>query len=178
VKLGLAYSALRQYKEAVAVFKMAIQIRRDIVDAEAYFTLGHAYTALGKHSDALNAFKQALYISRAEAINTEEQKSLRTPSAAELHYGIALANSNTGRYSDAIKELKLVIELNPQYAEAYFGLAVCYIAMGDRKGAEKQQKILATMNPDLADKVSQALGPNRNLPPGVSEGILGGRRRN
>jgi TonB family protein len=177
VKLGLAYSALRQYKEAVAVFKMAIQIKRDTLDAEAYYNLGHSYTGIGKHSDALNAFKQALYISRAEAINAEEHKSVRTPSAAELHYGIALANSHMGRYSDAIKELKQVIEINPQFAEAYFGLAVCYIAMGDRKGAEKQQRILATMNPNLADKVSQALGPNSNLPPGVSEGILGGRRR-
>jgi TonB family protein len=177
VKLGLAYSALRQYKEAVAVFKMAIQIKRDSLDAEAYYNLGHSYSGIGKHADALNAFKQALYISRAEAINAEEQKSVRTPSAAELHYSIALANSNMGRYSDAIKELKQVIEMNPQFAEAYFGLAVCYIGLGDRNGAEKQQRILATMNPDLADKVSQALGPNRNLPPGVSEGILGGRRR-
>jgi hypothetical protein len=50
--------------------------------------------------------------------------------------------------------------------------------LGDRRSAEKQQKILSTLNPDLANKIGQALSSYRNLPPGVSEGMLGGRKRN
>ena len=177
VKLGLAYSGLRKYKEAVAVFKMAIQIKPDQVDAEAYYQLGNSYSALGKHDDALKAFKQALYVSRAEAISSEELGSRKVPSALQLHYSIGLTYNMLGKFSDAVKELKQVIAINPELAEAYFGLAVCYIGMGDRKSAEKQQKILATLNPALANKIADALSSQRNTPPGVSEGMLGGSRR-
>jgi tetratricopeptide (TPR) repeat protein len=147
------------------------------VDAEAYFQLGNSYSGLGKHDDALKAFKQALYVSRAEAINPEDQGSRKIPSAMELHYSIGLAYHRLGRFAEAIKELKQVITINPKLAEAYYGLAVCYIGTGDRKSAEKQQKVLETLNPDLAEKVAQALSSNSNMPPGVSEGMLGGSRR-
>jgi TonB family protein len=175
--LGIAYSGLQRYKEAVAVFKMAIQIKPEVVDAEAYYQLGNSYSGLGKHEDALKAFKQSLYVSRAEAIISEQQPSHRTPSAQDLHYSIGLAYNSLGRFSDAIKELKQVTAINPELAEAYYGLAVCYIGMGDRRSAEKQLKILSTLNPDLANKIGQALSNNRNVPPGVSEGMLSGSRR-
>jgi TonB family protein len=177
MKLGIAYTGLRRYKDAVAVIKMAIQIKPDLVDAETYFHLGNSYEGLGKHEDALKAFKQSLYVARAETIIPELQSSHRTPSPQELHYSIGLAYNNLGKYTDAIKELKQVITINPQLAEAYYGLAVCYIATGDRRSAEKQQKILAGLNPDLANKIGQALSDNRNLPPGLSEGMLNGSRR-
>jgi TonB family protein len=177
IKLGIAYSGLQRHKEAVAVIKMAIQIKPEVVDADAYYQLGNSYSGLGKHDDALKAFKQALYVSRAEAINPDETGLRRAPSPLELHYSIGLTYNNLGRFSDAIKELKQVVAINPELAEAYYGLAVCYIGMGDRRSAEKQQKILSTLNPDLANRVGQALSNNRNMPPGVSEGMLSGSRR-
>jgi tetratricopeptide (TPR) repeat protein len=178
LKLGLAYSALRQYKEAIAAYKMAIQIRRDLVDAEAYYQLGQAYTGIGKHSDAVAALKQALYITRADAINSERQKTPTVPSMEELHYSLGLVYYQQTKYKEAVDELQKVIELNPRLAEAHFGLAVSYIALGDRRSAEKQQKVLASLNPALAKKIADALSGNKIMPPGVSEGILGGRRRN
>jgi tetratricopeptide (TPR) repeat protein len=175
LKLGLAYSSLRQYKEAIAVFKMAIRIKRDLLDAEAYYQMGQAYSALGKHSDALNSFKQALYIARADAISAEGQ-SARVPTVEELHYNLGLAYHNLARFQEAIKELRQVIAVNPGFAEAYYGLAVCYIGLGDRKSAEKQQKILAPLNPDLAARISQALATNHIPPPSVTDGMLGAGR--
>jgi tetratricopeptide (TPR) repeat protein len=169
---------LRRFKDAVAVIRMAIQIKPDMVDSETYFQLGNSYEGLGKHEDALKAFKQALYVARAETIIPELQSSHRTPSPQDLHYSIGLVYNNLGKFADAIKELKQVITINPQLAEAYYGLAVCYIATGDRRSAEKQQKILATLNPNLANKVGEALGVSRNVPPGLSEGMLNGSRRN
>jgi len=173
IKLGLAYSALHKPKEAVAVFKMALRIKRDTVNAEAYYQLGLAYTALGKHADALSAFKQALYITRAEAIGADAPSSTKAPTAEELQYHLGLAYYNLGKIQDAVTELQQVLAQNPQMAEAYYGLAVCYIGLGDRKSAEKQQKILTKLSPTLAARVSQALSTNRNLPPGLSDGILG-----
>jgi|SRR5882724_3672649 len=176
-KLGLAYSALQKHKEAVAVFKMALRIKRDILDAEGFYQMGLAYSALGKHSDALAAFKQALYITRAESIIAGTPSQTRVPTAEELHYSLGLAYHSLGRFEDAIKELQQVIAQNPRMAQAYYGLAVCYIGMGDRRSAEKQQRILFSLNPALAERIAQALATNRNLPPGVSEGMLGGSRR-
>ncbi|MFN2516980.1 MAG: tetratricopeptide repeat protein, partial [Pyrinomonadaceae bacterium] len=66
-KLGLAYSGLRKYKEAVVLLNMAIRIKPEIVDAEAYYYLGHSYSELGYHKEAVEAFKKALYATRQEA---------------------------------------------------------------------------------------------------------------
>ena len=156
-KLGLAYSGQGQNKEAIAVFKMAIRISPELLDAEGYHHLGHAYLALGKHSDALSAFKQALYISRAEGLDPEQQKIQKSPSPAELHYSLGLAYHSLGRYREAIKEMTEVITLNPKLAEGYYGLGVAYISIGDRRSAEKQQRTLVSLNPALADKIAVAL---------------------
>jgi len=168
---------MQKYKEAVAVFKMALKIKKEAMDADAYFQLGRSYTNQGKHSEALNAFKQALYITRAESIDGNATKSGTVPTEEELHYNIALAYHNLARFEEAIKELQIVITINPRMAEAYYGLAVCYLGKGDRRAAERQQQILQPLNPELAERVSQALSTNRNVPPGLSEGTLGGRRR-
>jgi tetratricopeptide (TPR) repeat protein len=178
LKLGVAYSALHQYKDAIAVFKMAIQIRRDLVDAETYYQLGQAYANTGKNSDALAALKQALYITRADGISPEGRKAQTAPSFEELHYSLGLVYHRLTRYGEAVKELQKVIEINPKVAAAHYGLALCYISLGDRRSAEKQQKVLATLNPDLAQKVADLLSTNRIMPPAVTEGILGTRRMN
>jgi TonB family protein len=156
-KLGIAYSGMGQHKEAIAVFKMAIRISPELIDAEGYHYLGHAYLALGKHSEALAAFKQAMYLMREQALDPEGKKTTKSPSPLELHYSLSLAYHQLGRYQDAIKELTQVIALNPKLAEAYYGLAVAYLGMGDRRSAEKQQTTLASLNPALADRIATAL---------------------
>jgi len=158
--LGIAYSGMGQHKEAIAVFKMAIKISPELLDAQGYLHLGHAYLALRKDSQALAAFKQAMYIVREEALDPEGKKIAQSPSVEELHYSLSLAYHRLGRYPDAIKELTQVIALNPKLAEAYYSLAVAYIGIGDRRSAEKQQTTLASLNPALAEKIATALaGP-------------------
>jgi TonB family protein len=170
-KLGLAYSGLHQYKESVAVLKMAIRIKREVVDGEAYYQLGHAYIALSKNSDALEAFKQALNITRAQALDPSRAKGQKFTSLSNIHYSLALAYHNMGRYGNAIKQLQEVLTLDPKFAEAYYGLALSYIALGDRRSAEKQQKILSSLNAALAEKIANALSrPGSILPPGVTGG--------
>jgi tetratricopeptide (TPR) repeat protein len=176
MKLGSAYCATHQYTEAIAVFKMAIEIKREVMDADAYYQLGQAYSEQGKHTDALAALKQALYISRAETLNGEAPRSRNTPSAVQLHYTLGSAYHRLSKFKEAIQELRIVIDINPKIAEAHFGLAVCYLSIGDRKSAEKEQKILATLNPALAQKIADALfSNNRITPPGVTDGLFGKR---
>jgi tetratricopeptide (TPR) repeat protein len=178
VKLGLAYSGLRQYKEAIPLFRMAIDIRPDLVGAEAYYHLGQAYAGIDKPSDAVAAFKQALYITRAEPSNPDARGPHGVPSPEQLHYSLGLAYHRLAKYKDAVEELKKVVSLNPRVAQAHFGLAVCYLALGDRKSAEKQQKLLANLDTVLAQKIAEALSTNRITPPGVTDGMFGSKRTN
>jgi TonB family protein len=156
-KLGLAYSALRRPKETVAAFKLAIRIKADVVDAESYYRLGAAYASLTKHSEALGALKQAMSIIRAQVLEPDPSKYAGFPTLPDLHYDLALAYHNLGRYGDAIKELKEATTLKPDFVEAYYGLALAYIALGDRKSAAKQEQIVRPLNKALADKVAEAL---------------------
>jgi len=156
-KLGLAYSALRRPKETVAAFKMAIRIKAQVVDAEAYYRLGTAYALLTKHSEAVGAFKQAISIIKAQMLEPDPSKYAGFPTLPDLHYDLALAYHNSGRYGDAIKELKEVTTLKPDFAEAYYGLALAYIGFGDRRSAAKQEQMVRPLNKALADKIAEAL---------------------
>jgi tetratricopeptide (TPR) repeat protein len=156
-KLGVAYSFQGHYTEAVAVLKMAIQIKREVVDAQGYYHLATAYAALGKHSNALDAFKQALYILRAESVDNQQAKTQNAPPLAHVYHGIGAMYYNLERYNDAIKELKRAIELNPKLADSYYVLALSYIAIGNRKTAENHRDTLKSLNPKLAGKIDAAL---------------------
>ncbi len=165
-KLGVAYAALGQYKEAVVVLKLAIRIKPEIVDAEDYYQLSRTYTALEKFPLALEAIKLALYIKRAEQVNPDSKNILRGPAMAELHYSAGLAFYNLQRFREAIEELKQVIALNPKHAPGHFGLALTYLATGDRKAAEKQQEALESLDPVYAAKIAKLLAMKSDNPQG------------
>ena len=166
--LGVAYSALNKYEQAVIVFKLAIKIRPDLVDASTYFKLGLAYSSLKKYSEALNVFKQALYVTRAQSIEADQASKQASPGAAVLQYNIGLSHFNLGQYNDAVREIKEAIRLNPQLAESYFAIALAYLHLGDRLSAEKQEVILRSLNPGLAKRVAAEIANRRLLfiPPG------------
>ncbi len=166
-KLGVAYVALKQYKEAVVALRMAIRIKPQIVDAEDYYQLSRSYTALEKFPLALEAIKLALYVQRAEQINLESGNTFRSPAVADLHYSAGLAFYNLQRYREALEELKQVIALNPKHAPGYFGLALTYLATGDRKAAEKQQEALESLDPVYAAKIAKLLASKRDNPQGA-----------
>lgn len=164
-RLAMAYSALLKHKEAIVVYKMALQINRSVLDAPAYYMWGHSNLALEKTSDALSAFKQALAITRAEAVNPERKETQRYPSVEQLHYGMGIAYLNSRRFANSIDELKQVVTLNPKNADAYYALAIAHLSNRNRREAEIQQKILRSLDPDMAQKIATAIavgGP----PPG------------
>lgn len=166
-KLGVAYATLKQYKEAVVVFKMAIRIKPAIVDAEDYYHLSRAYTALEKFSPALEAIKLALYIKRAEQVNAENGSLSRSPAMADLHYSAGLALYNLKRYREALEELKQVVAFNPKHAPGHFGLALTYLATGERKRAEKEQELLEPLDPVYAAKLAKLLSTKTDDPKGA-----------
>ena len=164
-KLGVAYAATRQHWQAIVVLKMALRIKPEVLDAEAYYQFSSAYSSVGKFSDALEAIKQAIYIKRAERANPETVTFAGFPSLADLHYSAGLTYYNLRRYSSSIEELKQVIALNPKQAQGYYGLALAYIAIGDRKSAQKQQETLESLDPVYAAKIAKSLSTSANTTP-------------
>ncbi len=160
----MAYSAMAKHKDALMVYKMALQINGSVLDAPAYYLWGHSYLALDKNSEALSAFKQALYITRAEGIDTEQKQPQRFPSLEELHYGIGIAYLNLRRFPEAIAELKQVVTLNPKNAAGYYALATAYLSNGNRREAAAQQVTLKSLDAALAHKIATALEIGRSLP--------------
>jgi tetratricopeptide (TPR) repeat protein len=167
-KLGIAYATLKQYKEAVVIFKMAIRINPAIVDAEDYYHLSRAYTALEKFPLALDAIKLALYIKRAEQVNAENGSLSRAPAMADLQYSAGLAFFNLQRYREALEALKQVVALNPKHAPGHFGLGLAYLATGERKAAEKQQEVLELLDPVYAAKLAKLLATRSDDPQGFA----------
>ncbi len=166
-KLGVAYAALEQYKEAVVVLKLAIRIKPEIVDAEDYYHLSRAYIALEKFPLALEAIHLALYIKRAEQVNHEGRNTSRGPAMADLHYSAGLAFYNLKRFREANEELKQVVALNPKHAPGHFGLALTYLANGDRKAAQQQQEALESLDPVYAAKIAKLLAMKSDNPQGL-----------
>jgi TonB family protein len=164
-RLGMAYSAMLKHKDAIPVYKMALQINKGALGAPAYYMWGHSYLALEKTSDALKAFKQALSISKAQAVDLERKETQRYPSLEQLHYGMGIAYLSSKRFSDSIDELKQVVALNPKNAEAYYALAIAYLSNRNRREAENQQKTLRSLDSALAQKIGAALAVG-GLPPG------------
>ncbi|MFN2511906.1 MAG: TonB family protein [Pyrinomonadaceae bacterium] len=156
-RLGMAYSAVLKHKDAIPVYKMALQINGSALDAPAYYMWGHSYLALEKTSDALKAFKQALSIIKAQSIDPERKETQRYPSLEQVHYGIGIAYLSSRRFSDSIDELKQVVALNPKNAEAYYALGIAYLSNGNRRQAENQQRILRSLDSALAQKLGSAL---------------------
>ena len=164
-RLAMSYSELQKHKEAIAVYKMAVQTDRSALGAPGYYMWGHSYLALEKTSEALSAFKQALYITRADAIDPERKEENGYPLPEQLHYAMGIAYLQARRFDDSINELKRVVTLNPKKAEAYYALALAYLANGNRREAEKQQKTLSSLDSDLAQKIVIALAA-----PGLPQG--------
>jgi TonB family protein len=164
-RLGMAYSALQKHKDAIVVYKMALQTNRRALGAPAYYMWGHSYLAVEKNSDALSAFKQALFIKKAEAIEVEKKETQQYPSLEQLHYSLGIAYLNSRRFNNAIDELKQAVALNAKNAAAHYSLAIAYLSMGNRREAEAHHKTLVSLDSVLAQKITNALvvaGP----PPG------------
>jgi TonB family protein len=164
-RLGMAYSAMQKHKDAIVVYKMALQTNRRALDAAAYYMWGHSYLALDKNSDALSAFKQALYLKKAEAIDPEKKETHLYPSLEQVHYGMAIGYLNSRRFSDSIDELTEVVSLNPKNAQAHYSLAIAYLSSGNRRKSEAHQRTLASLDPALARKLTKALA-GAGPPPG------------
>jgi TonB family protein len=157
-KLGIAYSAMNQHKEAIDAFKQAIRLKRAFVDFDSYYRMGSAYISLGEHKAAVESLRQSLYGLRAQVLDPQLRKPAPgTATELDIHYALALAYYGSGAFRDAAKEFEIAVRLKPDFASAHYGLGLSYYEIGDTRAAHKEETILLKLKSPLANKLTGLL---------------------
>jgi Flp pilus assembly protein TadD len=134
--IGLTYSDLGHYAEAINAYQQAIKINPDY--EVAYYNLGNAYGHLGRLSQAIEAYQQAVEIK---------------PDYAMAYSNLGVAYGSLARYDEAIDAFKQAVKIEPDLAEAYYNLGATYLTIGDKNSALAEYNILKTINPQIADNL-------------------------
>jgi len=114
--LGIAYTRLQNYKNAIAHYDAATKLPiYPILKLGAYNNLGNLMRASGDLTAAKTYYEMTLQID---------------PNFAAGHYNLGLTLKALGNFKDAIAAYQQAIVLNPTYAEAYQNLGVVLLKVG------------------------------------------------
>ena len=165
-----------QWDAAIVSFEKAIQI--DPSFFSAYSALAHAHGNLGNKKAALKALGQAKLLSKGatekERLSLEvfaadylgswetcipalEAFIARFPKDKDVHFFLGKALSDLDNYDGAIKELNIVLELDPNAAYIYNQLSFVLARAGNYEKAIEAVKRYASLepkNPNAFDTMS------------------------
>ncbi len=117
--LGFCYFRQGEYAKAAQSYRRASDLQPD--------TLIFAYDAALAFERANNSDQAMVYAKRAVSL----------PSArSDDHYLLGKLYANAGRKEDAVRELKVAVEMNPDLDGSYYLLARTYMQMGDTAQAQ------------------------------------------
>jgi len=122
--LGSAYSHLNQHAEAAKAYKCAIdrlsekeEIKKALAGedfekgwasaflSDFYVDLGKSYAKLGDNKHAADAFKEAIRL---------------LPDSIGAHFGLGVVHAISGNVSNALKEYKILKNIDKEYADLLF----------------------------------------------------------
>ena len=112
-RLGISYSMLKQYDEAIAACQQAIAL--DPTFAPPHNGMGYVYTDRKQYDEAISAYRRAIALD---------------PTDAYPHNGLGYVYRARKQYGDAIAAFQQAIALDLTLARAYHGLGLVYL---DRK---------------------------------------------
>ena len=121
--LGVAYSELGQFDEAVIRLKRAVQL--DPGHAHAWVGIGSAYHRMRKPEQALEAFQRAV---EADPNDGYARRNLG---------GLLISFK---RIDEAVSHLRLALQLMPDDPQAIFGLATALEEVGTRDADEEADR--------------------------------------
>ncbi len=111
----------------------AIELEPD--EPELHAALGAVYAASGQAPEAEKAFARAVAL-------------LPPETALPSRLNMAKAVAAQGRLADAARELRAILEVNPDFAAARLQLAHCYFGMEEFDRAREQYRLLLKQAPD------------------------------
>ncbi len=166
--LGLTYSRLQLYPQAIEDFRKSIEI--DPCDPGAYQNLSAAYNNMGLSEKAIEVCNKALLIKPDDtkslinlgvalgqlkkfddAIETFKKGIQANPNDSELYYNLAYTYAQTGQTDMAIQNYLKTIEINSRFAAAYCNLGVIYGQLTQYDKAIESLKKAIEIKPDYAD---------------------------
>lgn len=166
--LGISLNQAGQYRLAEQVFKSALDLDPNLVDAR--FQWGVAAGQLGKYEDAIAAFMKVLdarpasneartnlavaYLRAGRWLEAQAQceKALNlNPKDAVAHNCLASAYTEARRYEDAADEFRKALALEPKFVEAYNGMGLLEARQGKYDQAIEHFETALRIKPDYAE---------------------------
>ena len=155
--LGLAYTGLEKFDDAIAAYRRAIASAPD--SAYTHAALGSAYANTHRYTEALKAYKIAValdsgdkmihhqlgnvYSKRGEhaaAIRHQRQAIALEPKFGAAHYQLGLLYAHEKRWDDAINAYHTAYQHDPTLIETLYNLAQAYRRIGDTTAAREQME--------------------------------------
>ena len=156
--LGLAYTGLEKFEDAIAAYQRAITYAPDW--AHTHAALGSAYANTHRYAEALDAYKVAValdpkdemihhqignvYSKRGEhaAATRHQHRAIAiVPQFAAAHYQLGLLYAQDKRWTDAISAYRAAYQNDPALVEALYNLAQAYRRAGDTETAREQMAL-------------------------------------
>ncbi|RKU25285.1 hypothetical protein C6499_15075 [Candidatus Poribacteria bacterium] len=156
--LGLAYTGLEKFEDAIAAYQQAIVYAPD--SAYIHAALGSAYASTHRYTEALDAYKVAValnssdemihhqlgnvYSKRGEhtaAIRHQLQAITLAPQFAAAHYQLGLLYAQQQQWTDAISAYRTAYQNDPALVESLYNLAQAYLRTGDTASAREQMAL-------------------------------------
>jgi protein O-GlcNAc transferase len=177
---AMLYDAAKKDLEAAVLL--------DDASYQAHFLLGNTLLAQGARDQAAEEYRKAIalspkqprtyyqlaLISRARQDEAEEEQFLTQALTVDDHYAPAFCEEGRilfekHQLQDAVKQLKLAIEYNPQNEEAYYLLARAYAGMGEKEKSQtmvqQYKKIRAANQHSTTDTHAGQIGASETSQP-------------
>ena len=156
--LGLAYTGLEKFDNAIAAYQRAIASAPD--SAYTHAALGSAYASTHRYAEALDAYKTAValdsddkmihhqlgnvYSKRGEhtaAIRHQLKAIAIAPEFGAAHYQLGRLYAHEKRWNDAINAYRTAYQNDPTLVEVLYNLAQAHLRTGDTAAAREQMTL-------------------------------------
>ena len=165
--LGVAFSELGLYPEAVEHFRLALEMHPNPVESDAHNNLGTVSFNLGDLVSAEREFELALKINPDDAkahsnlalalatVGNYGQADAHSSRSLELDPHHANARLNRGfvlcrlrRVAEAAEEYRIAVELDPENFLSHFNLGLALTELGRHSEALEHFQIAVRLNPN------------------------------
>ena len=156
--LGLAYTGLEKFEDAVAAYQRAIMSVPDW--AYPHAALASVYANMHRYAEALDAYKVAVALDpndemihhqlgnvyskrgeRSAAIQHQQRAIAIAPEFAAAHYQLGLLYAQEKRWTDAIASYRTAYVHDETLVEALYNLAQASLRAGNPSAAREQMAL-------------------------------------